>query len=189
MKNLFLTFIAISLFSFTNPGEITTKNVNTTASKVAWKGYKVTGEHAGTVNLKSGALQFEEGNLVGGEFVIDMSSLACTDLEGEYGQKLVGHLASPDFFNVAEHGAASFKITKAVAYADNDYKVVGDLTIKGITNQIKFIANVVDGNAKAKITIDRTDFDIKYGSGSFFDGLADKTIYDEFDLEIALVTE
>ena len=189
MKNLFFVLISISLFSFTNPGEITTKTVNTTESKVMWKGYKVTGEHAGTINLKSGSLEFEHSQLVGGEFVIDMNSMVCTDMPAGPGKKLVGHLSSPDFFNIAEHGTASFKITKAVAYADNDYKVVGDLTIKGITNKIKFIAKVVDGNAKANITIDRTDFDIKYGSGSFFEGLADKTIYDEFDLEIALVTE
>ena len=189
MKNLFFVLISISLFSFTNPGEITTKTVNTTESKVMWKGYKVTGEHAGTINLKSGSLEFEDSQLVGGEFVIDMNSMVCTDMPAGPGKKLVGHLSSPDFFNIAEHGTASFKITKAVAYADNDYKVVGDLTIKGITNKIKFIAKVVDGNAKANITIDRTDFDIKYGSGSFFEGLADKTIYDEFDLEIALVTE
>jgi len=134
-------------------------------------------------------LKLDHGRLVGGSFNIDMTSLACTDLEGPGAGKLVGHLSSPDFFNTTEHATAKFQITKAVAYAAGEYKVVGDLTIKGITKEIKFRANVVDGKVMSKITIDRTDFNVNYGSGSIFDGLADKTIYDEFDLDVTLVAK
>ncbi len=190
MKNLFIALSALAIFAFTNPVHVTTKVVDTEASTITWKGYKVTGSHEGTVKVKEGVLKLDHGTLVGGSFSIDMTSLVCTDLEaGQGAEKLVGHLASPDFFNTAEHTTVKFEITKAVAYADNDYKVVGNLTIKEITKEIKFRANVADGKATAKITIDRTDFNVNYGSGSIFDGLADKTIYDEFDLDVTLVTK
>ena len=186
-KTLFIAIFAFSAFSFTNPTHITTVSVDAEASTIAWKGYKVTGEHAGTVKVKEGKLNFDHGTLVGGSFSIDMNSMVCTDLQGEYGQKLVGHLASDDFFGVANFPTANFEITKAIAYADGDYKVVGNLTIKETTQEISFRANVAkDGTATAKIVVDRSKFNIKYGSGSFFDGLGDKTIYDEFDLDVTL---
>lgn len=188
-SNLLFTLLAIStVFAFTNPTS-TIREVDTAKSTIAWKGYKVTGEHAGTINVKSGSLDIQDGVLKGGSFEIDMTSIACTDLQGEYAGKLVGHLASPDFFNVAEFSTASFKITKAIAYAGGDHKVTGNLTIKDKTQEISFRANVTDGIATAKIVIDRSKFDIRYGSGSFFDNLGDKTIYDEFDLDISLATK
>lgn len=171
---------------------VETFQVDTANSKVVWKGYKVTGEHAGTINLKSGDLSFTDGALTGGSFIIDMTSLKVTDLQGEYAQKLAGHLTSPDFFGVEKFPTASFKITKAVSRGTaGSYKVIGDLTIKETTKEIKFSVQLSDDNktANAKITVDRSDFNVKYGSGSFFDGLGDKTIYDEFDLEVTLAVK
>ena len=192
MKNILglLTMITFVAFAFTNPSERTTAQVDTKESSVMWRGYKVTGKHYGTVNIQSGSLDFEGEQLVGGEFVMDMNSISCTDLEGGYGDKLVGHLKSDDFFGVATYPTAAFKITKAISQGkDNRYKLVGDLTIKNTPKQNKFFAEVVGGSANAKITIDRSDFDVRYGSGSFFDNLGDKTIYDEFELEVKLVTK
>lgn len=187
-KTLLIAVLSISAFAFTNPANVTKKSVNTEKSTVVWKGYKITGEHAGTVNVKEGTLDFEEGKLVGGGFAIDMTSMACTDMEGEYGQKLIGHLSSDDFFGIANFPTAKFEITKAIAYANGDYKIVGNLTIKEITQEISFRANLSEeGVATAKIVVDRSKFNVKYGSGSFFDGLGDKTIYDEFDLDVNLV--
>lgn len=193
MKKLIYAFgflATFALFSFTLSVEKV--NVDTTKSTIIWKGYKVTGEHTGTINLKSGALEMEDGKLVGGRFEIDMTSIKVTDLEGKWAQKLEGHLKSPDFFGVEAHPTATFVITKAAPKGTpGDYKIAGDLTIKGITKEIKFYAHLSeDGKtATVKITVDRTDFDVRYGSGSFFDNLGDKTIYDEFDLEVTLVTE
>lgn len=192
MKNILglLTMVTLVAFAFTNPSERTTAQVDTIESSVTWTGYKVTGKHFGNVNIKSGNLDFEGEQLVGGEFVLDMNSISCTDLEGGYGDKLVGHLKSDDFFGVATYPTSAFKITKAIPQGkDNRYKIVGDLTIKTTTKQIKFFAEVVSGSANAKITIDRSEFDVRYGSGSFFDNLGDKTIYDEFELEVNLVTK
>jgi len=189
---MFALTLSIGLFSFTNP-VIPEAKIDTNESIITWKGYKVTGSHAGTLKLTEGTFDYADGLLKGGAFTIDMTSLNCTDLEGESKGSLEGHLKSPDFFGVENFPTATFKINKVSAKGTpGDYKVVGDLTIKGITKEIKFYTNVATtANAQvatADIKIDRTDFNIKYGSGSFFDSLGDKTIYDEFDLTVKIVS-
>ena len=169
-----------------------TLNVNTSSSVVVWTGYKVTGKHTGTVKIKSGSVQFTDGVLTAGTFEMDMNTLNCTDQEGEWAGKLVGHLKSDDFLGVANFPTASFVITRAIPQdSKGNYKIIGNITIKGTTKEVKFFANALESNGAAsatgKITIDRSEFGMRYGSGSFFDGLGDKTIYDEFDLQVALV--
>lgn len=192
MKKLFfLPILALVAFAFTTIADHT---VDTAASNIAWTGYKVTGSHKGNVKIKSGSLQVQDGLLKGGSFEIDMNSITCTDLEGDVAGKLVGHLKSDDFFGVANHPTAKYVITRAIPTGLKDnYKVIGNLTIKETTKEVKFFANLSNANGKltatGKITIDRSEFNVKYGSGSFFDGLGDKTIYDEFDLEVKLVSK
>lgn len=178
-----LFVLALGLMSFTALKEMT---VDLEKSQVIWKGYKVTGQHEGTINLKSGVLMFDGTTLTGGKFVMDMTSINTTDLEGDYKTKLDGHLKSADFFGVEKHPTAKFEITKAVK-SGNGYKVTGDLTIKEITNPITFDMNVDGNNATANLKIDRAKYNVRYGSGSFFDDLGDKTIYDEFDLMVNLI--
>lgn len=187
-----LVFASLFLFAFTGDTEKQTIKVNNEASKITWKGQKVTGEHEGNIQLKSGELIFEGEKLVGGSFIMNMATITCTDLEGEYKGKLEGHLKSADFFGVEKYPTAKFEITQVVERGTpGDYKIVGNLTIKETTKEIKFNASAKMSGPAAKssasITIDRSDFNIKYGSGSFFDNLGDKTIYDEFDLNIMLV--
>lgn len=160
--------------------------VNTAESSLVWKAYKVTGAHDGTLDIKNGMLEFENTKLVGGSFDIDMTTLEVTDLEGEYKGKLEGHLNSADFFDVAKHTNASLVFTKVKPNGKNAYDVTADLTIKGITKSIDFVTAIYGKKANAAIKVDRTDFDIKYGSASFFDGLKDKAIYDEFDIIVDL---
>ncbi|WP_028890826.1 YceI family protein [Tenacibaculum sp. 47A_GOM-205m] len=190
MKNfknpLVLVLIAFATLSFTTiTKEI--KKVNTKESKVVWKGYKVTGSHEGTVSLQSGALHFDEEKLVGGEFVIDMTSIAVTDLSGDYQKKLEGHLKSDDFFGVNNHPIAKLVFTKVKAKGKNSYEVTADLTVKNKTNPVTFEISVYGKKATAALKVDRAKYDVKYGSTSFFDGLKDKAIYDEFDLVVDLV--
>ena len=194
---LMLAALAIVGMSFTNPveGEQDRRTVSVEESNIVWNGYKVTGSHTGTIKLESGALEFEGDRLVGGEFAIDMTSIAVTDLSGNSKKKLEGHLKSKDFFGVEKHPTATFVITQVVSRGTpGDYKIVGDLTIKESTNEIKFLATLEEekGNktkATAKVKVDRSEYNVRYGSGSFFDNLGDKTIYDEFDLEIMLVVD
>ena len=181
-KSASILILAISFASFTTLSE---KIVNAKDSKVTWKGYKVTGEHEGTVDLKAGTLTFEGNKLTGGNFVIDMTTIGATDLEGEWKVKLDGHLKSNDFFGVEQHPTATFKITK-VEGKTSPYKVTGDLTIKGITHSKTFDMTVENNSATAALKIDRTKFGIEYNSNSFFENLKDKAIYDEFDLNVNL---
>ncbi len=163
-----------------------TKEVKTESSKVIWKAYKVTGSHTGTVDLTSGSLNFEEEKLTGGEFTVDMTSMITTDLEGDSKGKLEGHLKSDDFFGVETHPEAHMVFTSIKPSGKNSYEVTGDLTIKGITKPVTFDISVYGSKATATVKIDRAAYDVKYGSGSFFDNLGDKTIYDEFDLVVDL---
>ncbi|MEM1358872.1 MAG: YceI family protein [Bacteroidota bacterium] len=179
------------LFAFSTT---TSVKVDTDASVINWKGYKVTGSHTGTIDVKDGQLDFTDGALTGGSFAIDMSSIAVTDLQGEYAGKLEGHLKSEDFFGVEKFPTATYNITKVVNRGTpGDYRITGELTIKENTETVRFNANVVEEGdayvATAAFKLDRTDYNVRYGSGSFFDNLGDKTIYDEFDLEVKLVTK
>jgi polyisoprenoid-binding protein YceI len=173
-----------------------TFKLNSQSSKLEWVGEKVTGKHMGTLSFKSGELQMKEGQLTGGSFVTDMNSIAVTDLEGEWKQKLEGHLKAEDFFNSTKFSEAKFEITK-VEYTPNEKancKITGNLTIKGITHEISFPAKVnlvshTTVSAETEFKIDRTKWDIKYGSGQFFSDLGDKMIYDEFLVKIHLVAD
>ncbi len=189
--SLMLTAMVAYLgFADTNP---IGSEVDLEKSTVEWVGKKVTGKHHGTIKLKEANLTMEEGMLKGGSFVIDMTSIENLDMAGKEGAgKLEGHLKSPDFFNVAEHPTARLDISKVVHRGtEGSYKVVGDLTIKGITKPIKFNAQFGEEDgmkvATADILVDRSEYDVRYGSGSFFDNLGDKTIYDEFELKVKLV--
>ena len=182
MKTGVILFIATSASSFTTISE---KKVDVEQSTISWKGYKVTGKHEGTINLKEGTLIFEGDKLKGGNFIVDMTSLADTDLEGEWKGKLEGHLKSDDFFGVEKHPTANLTITKVETNEDY-YTVTGDLTIKDITNPVTFDMTVDENSANASLKIDRSKFNIRYGSPSFFNNLKDKAIYDEFELNVNL---
>ena len=182
IKNLaIIAVIALFTFSFTAI-EKEQKEIKTENSKLVWKGYKVTGSHEGTIDIQSGSLIFEGDKLTGGNIVINMATIASTDLEGEYKGKLEGHLKSDDFFGVETHSTSTLEFTEVKASGKNSYNVIGNLTIKGKTNPVNFAISIYGNKATASLKVDRTKYDVKYGSASFFDGLKDKAIYDEFDL-------
>lgn len=186
MKNLKSIALALlALVSFTVNAQ-TAKKVNVENSNIHWVGKKVTGQHEGTISLESGELVFKGKKLAGGNFTVDMTSINTTDLEGEWKAKLDGHLKSDDFFGVENYKTASLKFKKIADKGNGVYTVFADLTIKGKTNPVSFDLTVGDNVATTKLVIDRTKFDIKYGSGSFFDNLGDKTIYDDFELNVTL---
>lgn len=189
---LFACGFAVAAHAGVDPSKGDLK-VNTTSSKVEWIGRKVTGKHNGTINIKEGVLKIKDGILLGGSFVIDMTSIKVLDMTGEYAAKLEGHLKSDDFFAADAYPTSKLIITQANAKGDGQFEVKGDLTIRDVTKQVTFLTQLTPDGKKYKattnITIDRSHYNVKYGSGSFFEGLGDKTIYDEFDLAITLVTE
>ncbi len=175
---------------------VTNLEVDPAASTLNWTAKKVGGQHNGTVKLAKGTLQVNGKKLVGGNFVMDMTTITDVDItKPESNEKLTGHLKSEDFFSVEKNPNSTFKMTKAAPIAgakagQPNYTITGDLTIKGITNPVTFPATVkVDGSnaeATAKIEIDRIKYDIKYRSG-LLGTAADKIIDDTFVMDIKLV--
>jgi len=169
--------------------------VNPAESRVQWNGKKLTGEHTGTINLKSGLVMLENNRISGGEFVLDMSTIVDLDLQDpKWNNKLVTHLKSDDFFYVEKFPTASMVIRSVKAGEKaGEVMVSGDFTIKGITHSLNFTAtsSVKDNRltALATIVIDRSKFDVRYGSKTFFENIGDKIIYDEFTLQVSLKAE
>jgi len=182
------TFFLITLFGlfFGLASGQQKMNADTAKTKLNWLGEKVTGQHTGTIKLQTGWLTFADNKIVAGEFNIDMASLK--DAEGN--ARLEGHLKSDDFFSVVKFPVSKLVLKGSDSFEKGSATVRGELTIKGVTNPIEFKAAMQkkeDGMwFFTNIVIDRTKYNVKYGSGSFFDNLGDKTIYDEFKLKVAL---
>lgn len=161
-------------------------------SKVKWVGKKVAGEHYGTIDLASGNLEVEDNKVKSGTFRMDMTTIVNEDISNEsMNKKLVGHLKSDDFFSVDKHPVAILVLKEIKHKNGNTYSFTGDLTIKEITRPVTFDAEMkFSGNkleASGKMEVDRTLYDIRYGSGKFFSGLGDNLIYDTFTLDFNVV--
>lgn len=182
----------LTLILSTCIGSLMAQNIaiDPSSSTVKWVGKKATGEHYGTIDIQKGTLEMANDRLSGGSFSIDMTSINCEDLPGRGKTKLENHLKSDDFFGVENHPLATFTITNVKSKGNGTYLVTGNMTIKKITKELQFPAQVVKkGNkieATADLTIDRSEFNVRYGSGSFFDDLGDRLIYDDFELSISL---
>ncbi len=164
------------------------KDIDISKSTVKWVGKKVTGSHEGNISIKEGHIHFDDNAFTGGNIVIDMSTIECTDLDGDSKQNIENHLSSDDFFGVKKYPTATLEVISAekVKYSKNKYRVKGILEIKSIKNDVEFEVVIDNSLAKVELVIDRTKYDIKYGSGSFFDNLGDKMIYDDFNLSVSL---
>lgn len=178
-----LTFLFLILITIAAQDRFT---VDTVQSRLSWLGEKVTGQHTGTINLKSGWLTWKDNKIVSGEFDIDMTTLK----ESEHNEKLEGHLKSDDFFGVEKFPVSVLVISGSTPFDKGSGVITGSLTIKGITNPVEFKATSQkkdDGMwFYAIIILDRTKYNIRYGSGDFYDNLGDKTIFDEFKLKVNL---
>lgn len=168
------------------------------ASTIKWHATKVTGEHYGTVQFSEGKVSVKDNTLKAAEFKMNMQSIDVTDLTGEYHDKLVGHLKSDDFFASAKFQTATIKLKSATPVKPNgkdanNYNIVADLTIKGITNEVSFPALVVINAGEvivnADFDINRAKYDVRYGSTSFFEGLGDKAISDNFNVKVRVVSK
>ncbi len=158
-------------------------------STISWAASRPGKTHDGTLSLSSGTLVFDGDNLVSGEFKINMNSITVTDIKpGKMNDRLVGHLKSADFFDVDNHQEARFEITGSEAQG-NQRMIKGNLTLKGITQEVNFKAKITVKNDQVLLEadtfqIDRTLWDIKYRSGKFFDNLKNKLIEDAIDISV-----
>lgn len=158
-------------------------NIDLSKSSFTWKGTKVTGEHTGSINLKSAnLLEDKAGKISGGEFVMSMDSVQITDLSGEWATKFLTHIKSADFFDVKKYPTAKLKINSV---KNNIAKAT--MTIKGKTNDVEVKFSKKEGVLIGELTFDRTKFDMIYGSGNFFKNLGDKTIHNEVSVKFKVV--
>lgn len=169
--------------------------VNSIDSEVMWKGKQLsTKEHFGTIDILNGNISINKEGIVKGSVDLDMTTIDTKDLEGQWKNKLDGHLKSTDFFDVSTYPNATlnFKGIKNNSVEGN-YKFDGDLTIKGITHPISFYSKIEYVNeillAKSKIIFDRSLYNVKFGSGKFFQNLGDKLIFDDIEIEVLLKTK
>lgn len=181
---------AINNSALAQKAEKTSFEIKPGVSSVQWTGKKLTGEHTGTIQLKKGRVDVTNGKLTGGSFEMDMKTIVNTDLEGEWKTKLESHLKSEDFFSVDKYPSATLEITNVQPVKDKTYNITGKLTIKGITNEISFPATVEIENNKfaayADFNLDRTKWDVRYGSKKFYEDIGDKVIYDDFNLKVKI---
>lgn len=165
--------------------------IDPAASSVEWRGSKVIGgAHHGTIGIKEGDVKIDGKKLVSGKIVVDMASIVNRDLEDAgYNQKLVGHLKSEDFFDVAKYPTATLTVKSSEANKDGSFKVKGDLTIKGETHPVEFGAKLSPDGKTVEVSLDfdRTIWNIRYGSGKFFKNLGDKMIADKIELKVKLM--
>ena len=169
---LLLTLVPLSAVAV----EIDSKN-----STFTWKATKVTGGHEGNIFTKSGQIDVKDGQIQAGKVTMDMTTFTVTDIQGKWANKLLTHLKSDDFFDVAKFPEASLEFGKV----DNGL-VKGLLTIKGKTNPVEFRIKNVKGKYYGTMRFDRTKFDMIYKSGNFFKDLGDKAIHDEVILSFAV---
>lgn len=192
IRYLLISFLASSPV-FAN----TTYKIDSKASTAVWTAYKKLGDsHTGQIQIKEGEISLDKkGSLVSGHFVIDMATISNDDLKGkpDYQKKLVAHLSNDDFFKVDKFKESTFKITEVKRKSEGEFTVTGDLTMIGKTKSLEFPVKVSNEGGlpkgEASITVDRTKWGLKYGSGNFFKELtADKIIKDEFKLDVKIAT-
>lgn len=163
-----------------------------TGSAVNWTGKKVLGLHTGSIDIAEGRLNMEGDQIIGGEVLIDMASIRITDIEDPaVNKQFLDHLWHADFFDVAAYPLARFTLKKASRLQDMQYRLEGELSIKNITHPIHYTSTIevfTDTlHAMGEMKIDRTLYDIRYGSGKFIANLGDKLIYDEFVLQFKIL--
>ncbi len=212
MKNRFLTILTLALVvtfasckdkaqeaetteaeAAAEVTEVSTKYlVDTEASTIMWKGFKPTGSHVGNIKIESGVFTMNGDAIESGSFLIDMASINVTDIpaEDEGNAKLAGHLKSPDFFDVEAFPASAFEVTSFTS-ENGKMMLSGNLKMKDVENNISIPVMVSENNDTITITsesfsVDRSKWNIKYGSKSFFDDLGDKFINDDMELQIKI---
>lgn len=204
MKVLYTLVLAVaftaSAYASKNP-KSETYAIDTTASKISWVGKKIAGPHNGTVGVKEGKFEVKSKGVAKGEIVIDLNNIVCEDVKDpEYNAKLIGHLKGEDFFDVAKHPTATFKIDSFqqvmnIKPGEPNAIAKGKLTIRGVTKpyEAKLFYTEKDNTVSfaGKLMIDRTQYGLKYNSKKFFDpkALGDKLIDDQFEVDLNVVAK
>ena len=176
-----------------------THRIDVEKNRIEWTGRNLTSAHSGTIKLHAGQIEVRDGRPVRGEFTLDMESTENLDVpDSKMRQILIDHLKSDDFFDVQRFPTVEFRLSKIMALlgarrGNPNWEVTGELTLKSVTNQIVFPAIIgltSDGLivAEAHFDIDRTRWNVLYGSGKFYEKLGKHLVNDEVSLALKLVT-
>jgi len=169
-------------------------DIISTESELKWIGKELsTDTHTGTLVLKNGKIDVNANGVIHGEVEIDMTTITVTDMQGKWGKKLEGHLKSPDFFDVGKYSSAFITFqSDENPIKNNQINLIGELTIKDITHPISFTAELLQKKptlkAKASMSFDRSEYDVRFRSGKFFENIGDKLILDDIEVDVLLVT-
>jgi len=160
--------------------------VNTDESVIEWTGHKPTGSHVGTIKIESGVFTVNDGTLESGTFIIDMNTIA----DSEANARLEGHLKSADFFEVEAYPSSAFEVT-GFEMVEGKAMLSGNLKMKDTQNNVTFPVTVSqDGDTftltSEMFTIDRSKWNVKYQSKSFFSDLGEKFINDDIELKVTV---
>jgi polyisoprenoid-binding protein YceI len=162
--------------------------VLTEKSVLRWVGKKVAKSHEGVIKLKEGNFTIKKNKFVSGEFVIDMNSMVEGDgTDPNKGARLMGHLKSDDFFSSEKFPDAILKITESTVFKNDEATVTADLTIKGATHPVTFTTKRMGDAFQSVVVFDRSKYDVRYGSGKFFENLGDNAIDDMIPITVTLV--
>lgn len=189
---LFVMIVIISKIIY-NKYRVFVPEVDIYSSEIGWSGKSITDVHTGKLKLSKAEIQFKNDKLIGGVFEADMKSITCTDItDTEDNRHFIEHIANEDFFEVNKYPTATFTIEQVKEHGENRYEVTGKMKIKNKINPLTFIANVApDANSKrvsALIKIDRTLYGIEYGSKGKPGSEKDWFIFNEFILNVNIVT-
>lgn len=201
MKKLYSLLLFALLLSCNNQNQQNTEQVSTvnaedsqytietSQSSITWTGRELsTSYHYGTINLLSGQFEVSNGIILNGEFIVDMTSINNQDMEGDRKARLEGHLKSDDFFSVDAHPTALLSIQESQLISEGKWNITANLTIKGITHPVDFEMTRSEQGWSANLVFDRSKYEVRFRSGTFFENLGDKLIYDDIELAINLTT-
>ena len=181
----YFTFLALTAQGIESNSQTLLK-INTEKSTLKWIGEKITtSQHSGSLDFKSGEMTIKDGLVVSGNFIVDMTSISVEDISGSGKKRLEGHLKSDDFFSVDKHDKALLSI-KGSKKTDKGFLVDANLTIKDLTHPIQFNMVSIEGGYNADLVFDRSKYNVRFRSGSFFENLGDKLIIDDIVLSSEL---
>ena len=181
----YFTFFALTAQGIESNSQTLLK-INTEKSTLKWIGEKITtSQHSGSLDFKSGEMTIKDGLVVSGNFIVDMTSISVEDISGSGKKRLEGHLKSDDFFSVDKHDKALLSI-KGSKKTDKGFLVDANLTIKDLTHPIQFNMVSIEGGYNADLVFDRSKYNVRFRSGSFFENLGDKLIIDDVVLSSEL---
>ena len=186
IKTFTSVFITITLFICNNVSaqEMT---LDTKSSSIKWTGKEITTKsHYGSLKFKEGLLNIKNDNITNGKFIVDMNSIDCQDLSGSSKSNLEGHLKSDDFFSVNKYPEAVLTIQNTKEKTNGVISAEGQILVKGIVQPVTFDISIEGKNGSAKLILDRSKHNVRFRSGSFFQNLGDKLIYDDIEIEAQL---